>query len=616
MKKALRISLLLLLMAGTALAMPNNEQYTPPAPTPLDNGGPDAYGYTWVDNDGGGGPTYNWIDITSIGTRVTGLADDNNVGPFSMGFQYPYYWYMVDHMWIGSNGYISFSSNANFAHPFAGIPTAGNPNDLVAVLVGDLDFTRGNGSCYYYSNAADTFIISWITVGEFGYIDSTHTFQVIFSASDTSILFQYGDNHGRFLDSGGTTRSVIGIENVNGQVGLEYLHDNLPSNHMWHSGLAMRFHPNPDPNFVVHDFGIVDGFVDGSGALYIPVNSTVTPRGLFKNFGNQAENNLPVRCVIRRGTTQVYTRTDTIAHLDPAEQTWVDFGLNFTPDSVTVYRVTFSTLMSGDQNNTNNTKTTELDSYRLPQEIAYCDNTPGATPRSWSGDFSGFGVEFQVPQDIRVTRGSFSVVAGTNGPAYIWILPDSAGHPQESNSLAGDTVTITTSGWVDIDFTADNLIFPANAKFYMVVLHAFQNTFSFDMDDTAPLSNRGWEYTGGLAPDRDRGVADIMFKVYADTATSVGVDDDDVIPNAFSLAQNYPNPFNARTIINFSLKNESDVSISIYNIAGQLVDVLSGHYTAGSNSMIWDASKSASGVYFYRLNVGDAAETRKMVLVK
>ena len=46
------------------------------------SGGPDGYGYTWRDNRDPQGPTYNWFDISTIGTPVTGLGDDNVVGPF------------------------------------------------------------------------------------------------------------------------------------------------------------------------------------------------------------------------------------------------------------------------------------------------------------------------------------------------------------------------------------------------------------------------------------------------------------------------------------------------------------------------------------------------------
>jgi hypothetical protein len=612
MKKFTILSVAILFLFGIASAATNVGEYIP-SPLPTDEGGPDAFGYSWVDNDGGGGPEYNWIDISDIGVEVTdGLGDDNNVGPFSMGFEFPYYWYTANRCWIGSNGYPSFSSNANFAHPFAGIPTSSLPNDLIAVLTGDLDPSRGNPECYYYTNNADTFIVSWINFGEFGFIDSLHTFQVIFSAADSSILFQYGENHGNFRDSGGNNMTVIGIENVNGQVGLEYMHNNLPQDRLWHEGLAIKFHPEPDPEFEVFDFGIVDGFHEGSGADFIPNNEPYTIRTLAKNFGNQGIDDVDVRCQIRRGYTTVYNVTVTLAHLDPGEEVWVEFDSTFTPVQATTHRATFSAIMSGDQNANNNTKICELDPYELPQELRYCDDV-AETGRSWTGDFSGFGCEFQMPEAIEVTSASFNVFAvSSQGPAYVWILPDDDG-PDEDNPLAGDTVNVTSDGWYDLDFSDAGLTFAPNEKFYVVAIHAYQNTFSFAMDQSTPLSYRGWEYTGGLAPDRDRGVSDVMFKVYADATTGI---DDEYLPKSFSVSQNYPNPFNARTNISFSIERESDVSIGIYNIAGQMVTDLSGHYRAGDHVVTWDASDVASGVYFYRVVSNDNSQSRKMVLLK
>ena len=614
MKRITALSVVFLFLAGIATAATNSGT-SEPLPVTLDTGGPDAFGYSWEDNDNGGAPVYSWIDITSIGTQVTGLADDNNVGPVSMGFNFPYYWYEANRMWIGSNGYISFSSNANFAHPFAGIPTAGLPNDLVAILTGDLDFTQGNGECWYYTNSVDTFIISYLHVREFGDANSSHTFQCIFSAGDSTIKFQYGPNQGTFLDSNGQHRTVIGIENVNGQVGLEYLHDNLPAQRMWHDGLAIVFHPVPDPNFVVHDFGIVDGLADGSAGQFIPVNEAYTVMAKAKNFGNQPEDSLRVRCQIRRGFTTVYDEDYWISHLDPGEEQWVTYSLQFTPTQIDVYRATFSAIMSGDQNTFNNSATCEIDAYQLPQQIAFCDDI-AEDGRSWNGDFSGFAQEFQIPEIHRVTTAYFNVFSFTaSGPAYIWVLPDDGtGHPDEDNPLAGDTMTITSDGWKTVDFSGDNLIFDADEKYWVAVLHAFQSTFAFGMDQSIPLSYRGWEYTGGLAPDRDRSLSDIMIKVDAEVAT--GIDESDLIPTAFSVSQNYPNPFNAKTNIAFTIENESDVAIGIYNLTGQKVADLSGHFGAGENVVSWDASDVASGVYFYRLSVDDKSQTRKMVLLK
>jgi len=89
------------------------------------------------------------------------------------------------------------------------------------------------------------------------------------------------------------------------------------------------------------------------------------------------------------------------------------------------------------------------------------------------------------------------------------------------------------------------------------------------------------------------------------------------IPKYFLLHQNYPNPFNASTIVNYQLPLSNYVRLEIYNLLGQKVATLvDGKQKAGHKSVNWDASALSSGLYFYRLTVGDLAETRRMMLIK
>jgi hypothetical protein len=89
------------------------------------------------------------------------------------------------------------------------------------------------------------------------------------------------------------------------------------------------------------------------------------------------------------------------------------------------------------------------------------------------------------------------------------------------------------------------------------------------------------------------------------------------IPKSFVLSQNYPNPFNPSTTIAFSIPQGSKVSLKVYNILGQEVANLVDDYRqAGAYSVQFNASKLASGVYFYRLQANDFAQTKKLLLLK
>ncbi|MCP4634099.1 MAG: T9SS type A sorting domain-containing protein, partial [candidate division Zixibacteria bacterium] len=89
------------------------------------------------------------------------------------------------------------------------------------------------------------------------------------------------------------------------------------------------------------------------------------------------------------------------------------------------------------------------------------------------------------------------------------------------------------------------------------------------------------------------------------------------LPEATALGQNYPNPFNAATTIPFSVAETGNVTLEVYNLTGQLVETLiENHIEAGEYTVNWDASTYSSGVYFYKLQVGDYTTTKKLNLLK
>jgi hypothetical protein len=89
------------------------------------------------------------------------------------------------------------------------------------------------------------------------------------------------------------------------------------------------------------------------------------------------------------------------------------------------------------------------------------------------------------------------------------------------------------------------------------------------------------------------------------------------IPNEFYLFQNYPNPFNPSTTIKFKVDGYSNVSLKIFDLSGkEVADLLNKNLTPGIYSVIWNASSFGSGVYYYRIQMGNQIETKKMVFIK
>jgi len=97
---------------------------------------------------------------------------------------------------------------------------------------------------------------------------------------------------------------------------------------------------------------------------------------------------------------------------------------------------------------------------------------------------------------------------------------------------------------------------------------------------------------------------------------------DKVIPQEFNIIQNYPNPFNPKTTIQYNISIASEVNIAIYDLTGKEVMTLvkeykqAGQYTTNWNGKNNSGQLVSGGVYFYKLQVDDFTQTRKMVLLK
>jgi hypothetical protein len=147
----------------------------------------------------------------------------------------------------------------------------------------------------------------------------------------------------------------------------------------------------------------------------------------------------------------------------------------------------------------------------------------------------------------------------------------------------------------------------------------------------------------------DEAIAEIEFKVISDNASPITLSSLDLYnpdasslkvegingefiswamaPERSALLQNFPNPFNPETWIPYQLRNAGEVTITIYNTAGEMVRKLNlGYKTAGlyitqDRAAYWDGNNKfgdpvASGVYFYSINSEDLKAVRKLIVLK
>ncbi len=124
-----------------------------------------------------------------------------------------------------------------------------------------------------------------------------------------------------------------------------------------------------------------------------------------------------------------------------------------------------------------------------------------------------------------------------------------------------------------------------------------------------------WDNAIDMKYSRNLGTGNGIELYKADSFVSVK---DHPVAHHFELYQNYPNPFNPATRIKFSLEESGSVSLLIYDLTGKLVDAILNDETApaGTYELEYNASKLASGVYFYKLISGKFEQTKKFILLK
>lgn len=99
--------------------------------------------------------------------------------------------------------------------------------------------------------------------------------------------------------------------------------------------------------------------------------------------------------------------------------------------------------------------------------------------------------------------------------------------------------------------------------------------------------------------------------------STTDIKDDSYNPEYFRLYNNYPNPFNSSTKIKFDLPHNSAVELKIYNVLGQLITtIIKEEKPSGFYEVDYNATDLPSGMYIYRIQLGEYSETKKMVLLR
>ncbi|MBT6993669.1 MAG: hypothetical protein HN952_01815 [Candidatus Cloacimonetes bacterium] len=190
-----------------------------------DSGGPDNYGYMWLDSNEPGGQTYNWIDISAIGTQVNFPTNDDGTGLMPIGFNFDFYGVNYSQFRINPNGWVGFG-NDNNQWENSSIPSSSAPKPAIFGFWDDLYPSMEGGEVYYHSTTER--LVVWFddVVHYNGGYNGTYDFQMVIYANG-EILYQYRSVSG-ILNS-----ATIGMQNATGNDGLQvtynqnYVENNL-----------------------------------------------------------------------------------------------------------------------------------------------------------------------------------------------------------------------------------------------------------------------------------------------------------------------------------------------------------------------------------------------------
>jgi len=179
------------------------------------SGGPDDYGYQWIDSNEPDGPVYDWRDISMLGTLVTFSHNDVGTELMPIGFEFNFYGSNYSEFRINPNGWIGFGDDWTDYHNYE-LPRLDAPRPAIFGFWDDLDPLQG-GNVYYYSTL-DSLIVLFDNVIHYpGIYTGTYDFQMIMYANG-HILFQYRQV------SGDLDTATIGIQNEDATVGLQVVY--------------------------------------------------------------------------------------------------------------------------------------------------------------------------------------------------------------------------------------------------------------------------------------------------------------------------------------------------------------------------------------------------------
>ncbi len=599
-----------------------------PAVTAQTTGGPDSFGYVWRNSNDPMGPSYSWIDIDSLpGTvNVMGLTDDNIVGPFTMNIPFKYYWYDPAEFWIGSNGYIGFTS-VPVAHPFPVIPTPTLIQDYLAAMTTDLTFTDnannpvpGAACMYWFSPGSDSLVVTWKNVPFWdpsGFV-GLNTFQAVLSTLDSSITYNYQMQNGASVST--TSFVTTGIENNSGNIGLQVLYNFYPV-----ANSSVKFYYPDTITLAINDASTTYCNNPENGGLFLAKDGAAySSVAEIANQGNTILDTVRAYSRVVNGFNIVQVRdTVEVTNFTQGATQVINFPDTWSPTGTGTFRHITETLLPGDATPSNNQKTLEMVVIDTTQSsiLLTFDNgiDAGLGGISWNGGSGGTGMYFEPPfAPYNITRVRAFIVANATPPVgfSLMIFDDDGpnGAPMTLlDSVAVASTSVLVGGWNEVMLPTPVTL---NSGGFYVAWMMGGSGIALGQNQVPPVSNRTFEILGpattlaNWAVYRFREIEEVMINAFIEVPVGIGQND---VQSAFAV---YPNPASDRVTVSFNTMDKELLSYRIFDIQGS--QVLAGEigYVSGSGAFDLDVSTLQNGMYVCEFRIGTETVPHKINVMK
>jgi hypothetical protein len=570
----------------------------PGVPGVLGNGGPDAFGYRWVDSDDPLGPAFSWVDITGVGTPIPFTGDDQNQGPFPLPFPFTFYGQTFNSFRACSNGWISFTSTlTTFTNTVLPSGGATAPENLIAPFWDDHTFSTAGDVYYHYDG--EKFIVSYVNVPRLG-SGGPYTFQILLYPSGT-IDFQYLDMQGTRLNE-----ATIGIQNAIKDVGLQVVFNAAYVK----NNLRVRLTRQPGWLTVSPAAGVVPA--GGELALAVAMDATGLADGDYPGVVRVKSNDLDeatkdVNVSLHVGYVTAGLELDPNALNRSSNGNWVSVKVTapaYPPNPCEPEHILTASLLlqralpvaEGSPSNV-----TQCDAHYKFDRAALLDMLPSGdeVPVEVIGEiedmtwFSAIDAVRVLPPQVSLNGGPSHYVGDTDVD-LVW--SDPPGRPADSFEL-----------WFSAN---DGVNWTQMASGLTVRSHRWH------------VPAQGTE-TGRIeivALDDQGVMGSYISDPFAILVGVTGVEQE--LPIRYGLEMAGSNPTRGTARLEMALPRASDVEVKVYDVRGRQVrDLASGAFNAGRHLLRWDGQNQAgtpvgAGIYFARMTVNGEAYKVRMVYMR